>query len=291
MLTLFCVVVGDGSPFPVEMDADQSVGDLKDKIKTKNPNSFHCVAKDLDLYVAFKDNAWLESTNPLALQWIEGDTPYEMQKYLVKGMKMNPFSSLAKALPAPPGQDQLHILVVVPKSADSAAMLRTACDLLQVILPHVLMGSRNTISDRNSNFKANLCSFYDCRRQQKRWIRCLVLDILFPASLVAATYLFRNTYLAFPIMQISDIDDVRKGLLLFQPLKDAFDHCHISFIYDKRNDCFYLKLFDPSIRNTPLIDFMRDPKQRQVLMDAISIAKEPCRYDPRQRLVIWKAKH
>ncbi|CAK4078545.1 unnamed protein product, partial [Aphanomyces euteiches] len=81
-------------------------------------------------------------------------------------------------------------------------------------------------------------------------------------------------------MQISDIDDVRNGLLLFQPLKDAFDHCHISFIYDKRDDSFYLKLFDPSIRNTPLIDFMRDPKQRQVLMDAISIAKEPCRYDP-----------
>ncbi|KAG9398890.1 hypothetical protein AC1031_014198 [Aphanomyces cochlioides] len=94
-------------------------------------------------------------------------------------------------------------------------------------------------------------------------------------------HLFRNTYLAFPMMQISDIDDVRNDLLLFQPLKDAFDLCHISFIYSHCDDSFYLKLFDPSIRNTPLIDLMRDPKQRQVLMDAISRAKEPCKYDPR----------
>ncbi|KAH9110698.1 hypothetical protein AeMF1_007775 [Aphanomyces euteiches] len=115
MLTLVCVVVGDGSPFPVEIDADQSVGDLKDKIKATNPNSILCVAKDLDLYLALKDNAWLESTNPLTLQLIKGETPDEMQNYLGKVMRMNPFSSLDEALPTRPGQDQLHTLVVVPE--------------------------------------------------------------------------------------------------------------------------------------------------------------------------------
>ena len=82
------------------------------------------------------------------------------------------------------------------------------------------------------------------------------------------------------MMQISDIDDVRNGLLLFKPLEHAFDHFQISFIYDQRDDCLYLKLFDPSIANTPIINLMRDPNQKQILMDAINRDKKPCQFEP-----------
>ncbi|KAF0729066.1 hypothetical protein Ae201684_013203 [Aphanomyces euteiches] len=137
------------------------------------------------------------------------------------------------------------------------------------------------MSDRSPNFKANLCLYYDCHRRKKTWIRCILLDISFPASLVTAAHLFRrsNEYLAFPMMQISDIDDERNGLLLSKPLKVAFDHFQISFIYNHSNDCFYLKLFDQSIRNTRLVDAMRNAKQKQVLMNAVSRAKRPCKFD------------
>jgi hypothetical protein len=84
------------------------------------------------------------------------------------------------------------------------------------------------------------------------------------------------------MMQIKKIDDVQNGLLLFKPVEHAFGHFQISFIYDKHNDCLKLKLFDPSIRDTPIIDLMRDPNQRQVLMNAISRKKKPCRFDPKK---------
>ncbi|KAH9137221.1 hypothetical protein AeRB84_017936, partial [Aphanomyces euteiches] len=48
MLTLFCVVVGEGRPFPVEIDADKSVGILKKKIKEEKEYKFP--ADELQLY-------------------------------------------------------------------------------------------------------------------------------------------------------------------------------------------------------------------------------------------------
>jgi hypothetical protein len=41
-------------------------------------------------------------------------------------------------------------------------------------------------------------------------------------------------------------------------------------------------LFDQSIQNTPLIDFIKDHNQRQVVMDAISLLnpKKRCKFDP-----------
>ncbi|KAG3124857.1 hypothetical protein PC128_g27424 [Phytophthora cactorum] len=65
------------------------------------------------------------------------------------------------------------------------------------------------------------------------------------------------------MMQISDIDDVKNGLLLFKPLEHAFDYFQISFIRDD-TDAFRLKLFDPDIRDTRLID-LTDRNGNQVL--------------------------
>ncbi|KAF0686803.1 Aste57867_21400 [Aphanomyces stellatus] len=187
-----------------------------------------------------------------------------------------------------PEEGKIYVLVVVPEGAVSAVGLlsveqvRISSELFLLMLPHVLMECPTTISSRNPHFKANLCDFYNCYRRKYKWIQCMLLGISFPASIVAGAHLFRrsNEYLSNCLMQISDIDDVRNGLLLFKPLEHAFDHFQISFIYDQRDDCFYLKLFDPSIANTPIINLMRDPNQMQVLMDAINRAKKPCKFDP-----------
>ncbi|KAK1929129.1 hypothetical protein P3T76_015422 [Phytophthora citrophthora] len=93
----------------------------------------------------------------------------------------------------------------------------------------------------------------------------MLFDIAFPQSLVFATHLFRrsNEYLASVLMHISDIDDVKNGLLLFQPLKHAFDHFQLSFLLDD-TDILRLKLFDPTIRDIHLID-LKGPNGNKVL--------------------------
>ncbi len=60
MPKLFCVVVGgEGSPFPVDVAAEESVGDLKKKIKVEKDYKFP--ADELDLYLAKSGDAWLNT--------------------------------------------------------------------------------------------------------------------------------------------------------------------------------------------------------------------------------------
>ncbi|KAH9113036.1 hypothetical protein LEN26_010024 [Aphanomyces euteiches] len=60
MLTLLWVVASDGTPLPVEIAADQVVGQLK-KMEEIDYNGH---AKDLQLYLALKDYAWLTDVDP-----------------------------------------------------------------------------------------------------------------------------------------------------------------------------------------------------------------------------------
>ncbi|KAH9140906.1 hypothetical protein LEN26_005255, partial [Aphanomyces euteiches] len=68
MLKLFCVVVGEGRPFPVDIAATETVGDLKEKIKEKI--QYPGRADHLELYLALKgglqlkDGAWLSDEDP-----------------------------------------------------------------------------------------------------------------------------------------------------------------------------------------------------------------------------------
>ncbi|KAF0729067.1 hypothetical protein Ae201684P_003566 [Aphanomyces euteiches] len=101
MLTLFCLVVGERTPFSVDVAANETVGDLKKMIKEENSNTLTCDAKELQLYLALKGHAWLESTSLLVERLMKGETPDEIHEYLVEANKMNPFSKLTKALNPP----------------------------------------------------------------------------------------------------------------------------------------------------------------------------------------------
>ncbi|TMW67273.1 hypothetical protein Poli38472_012389 [Pythium oligandrum] len=161
--------------------------------------------------------------------------------------------------------------------------------LLEVIVPQLLTHAPTTLTDRNRDFNVNLCNFYGCYSRKKSWARCMLLNVAFPKSLVIASHLFRrsNEYLSLVVMQISNIDDERNGLLLLKPLKYAFDHFQISFIRDD-TDAFRLKLFDPSIRSTPLIDpadrngnKVFSTEQTRVLLSNVALSKKRCRFDVR----------
>ncbi|ETP28014.1 hypothetical protein F442_22703 [Phytophthora nicotianae P10297] len=73
MVKLFCVLVGAaGSAFPVDIDASQSVGDLKEAIKEKNED-ITCAARRLNLYLATKgDDAWMTNDEADSVSDVDG---------------------------------------------------------------------------------------------------------------------------------------------------------------------------------------------------------------------------
>lgn len=63
-MKLFCKLVGvNGGAFPVRVDADDTVAELKELIKAKSPGSVEVDAHLLDLYLGKKGDAWLSSSD------------------------------------------------------------------------------------------------------------------------------------------------------------------------------------------------------------------------------------
>ncbi|CAK4830525.1 unnamed protein product [Aphanomyces euteiches] len=123
MLTVFCVVVGEGRPFSIDIDAGKTVDHLKDKIKEKNKNTITCDAKDLQLYLALKgglqlkDGAWLSDEDPDLeglSQPAEGNTV--LPKYVNEERKMRETKKLSKFFsggdyPAYCNDETIHVVV------------------------------------------------------------------------------------------------------------------------------------------------------------------------------------
>ncbi|OWY96594.1 Crinkler (CRN) [Phytophthora megakarya] len=80
MLKLFCAIVGvSGSSFHVDIDENETVGDLKDAIKDKKPLTITCEADQLQLFLAkTTDGAWLtENDVKKGVKDTSGLTPLE----------------------------------------------------------------------------------------------------------------------------------------------------------------------------------------------------------------------
>ncbi|CAK4531219.1 unnamed protein product, partial [Aphanomyces euteiches] len=110
MLTLLCVVVGEGKPFPIDIAADQSVGHLKDKIKGEI--DYDGDADELDLYLAKTGGAWLDTDGAKAVALDEDGK--------VAGFDaMDPTFSLTNpkciGVNFKRNDGDIHVLVVVPE--------------------------------------------------------------------------------------------------------------------------------------------------------------------------------
>lgn len=69
------------------------------------------------------------------------------------------------------------------------------------------------------------------------------------------------------MVDIDDIDDVLNGLLLFKPLKDAFEQRKVSFIYRESTGQLHLKVFDKSLLVQRLFDKL-DEEQQELLLQS-----------------------
>ncbi|KAF0714986.1 Aste57867_3616 [Aphanomyces stellatus] len=133
MPKLFCVVVGDeGSPFPVDVAADETVGDLKKKIKGEI--MYDGRADRLELYIALKNGAWLSDEDPDLeglSQTAEGNAVLPL--YIIDERKMKATKKLSKFFsggnyPAYCNDEKIHVLVVVPEGAVSSTSPTLAND-------------------------------------------------------------------------------------------------------------------------------------------------------------------
>ncbi|KAL7692180.1 putative protein kinase-like domain superfamily [Plasmopara halstedii] len=115
MVKLFCVIVGKaGSAFPVTIDENETVGDLKKLIKAENSATITCDAKDLQLFLARKDGGWLTSFTIDVKKLKEGEKTALIEELTHKKKELQGESGLKKVLAGMllPSTHEIHVLVV-----------------------------------------------------------------------------------------------------------------------------------------------------------------------------------
>ncbi|KAG5177391.1 hypothetical protein JKP88DRAFT_332340 [Tribonema minus] len=109
----------------------------------------------------------------------------------------------------------------------------------------------------NEALKASLIDAYSNVRRMdghKQLVFCMLLQQL-PISTITAARLFpRRSHSTAHRLGIEDIDDVRNGLLLFKPLKRAFHHSQLCFIWDCEWGHCVAYVLDGTLWNEILVD-------------------------------------
>jgi hypothetical protein len=103
--TIFCVVVDNSSPFPVDISPHKTVGHLKKAIKLeKQPDFDKFAADNLDLYLInlAYDGSLIEKTEEL----------------LASHSPLNPTDKLSAVFQGPPEDGIVHILVKPPQTSE-----------------------------------------------------------------------------------------------------------------------------------------------------------------------------
>ena len=101
--TLFCLVVNENTPFPVEIQSDKTVGVLKEAIKNKKQPEFDGFAADrLTLYL---------------VNLLDDDNLTENAKQLLTSKALTALRAtkqLGDLLPGGPAKETVHVLVQEP---------------------------------------------------------------------------------------------------------------------------------------------------------------------------------
>ncbi|TDH70023.1 hypothetical protein CCR75_007029 [Bremia lactucae] len=82
MVELVCALIGVKDVFYVNIDENESMGDLKKTIKTENSNIIKCDARELKLFLARKGDAWLSGSEPSAQQLKRGNVDDDIKSML-----------------------------------------------------------------------------------------------------------------------------------------------------------------------------------------------------------------
>ncbi|KAF9900515.1 hypothetical protein EC991_007219 [Linnemannia zychae] len=106
LLTLFCLVDGESTPFPVKIESTETIGSLKDEIKLKNAPEFDDIAAD-------KLTLWRVSI-PVP-EDDDNQPPILLNNIVTKDKKkLGPATRLSKVFPAELPEETIHFIVQRP---------------------------------------------------------------------------------------------------------------------------------------------------------------------------------
>ncbi|GMF31373.1 unnamed protein product [Phytophthora lilii] len=119
-VSIQCAIVGQvGDSFEVEIDADQLVADLKERVKAGNDAIITVPYPKLQLFLAKKGAGWLPSSELAALL---AEAPVGFEKVPLTDPAWSIHDVLEEMKMPNPGTRQIHVLVVVPTGPTSTVV-------------------------------------------------------------------------------------------------------------------------------------------------------------------------
>ncbi|KAG0020763.1 hypothetical protein BGZ82_011511 [Podila clonocystis] len=126
-LNMFCLVDGESTPFPVEIESTKTIGDLKDLIKAKIPDTFNGVdAKDLTLWrvsILDDDNDDDDNDDDEDLPILLDNIPGKDRK------KLKATRELSDIFDEKPAKRTIHIIVQRPQPVHAPVPARVSTPL------------------------------------------------------------------------------------------------------------------------------------------------------------------
>ncbi|EFJ40379.1 hypothetical protein VOLCADRAFT_108168 [Volvox carteri f. nagariensis] len=156
-----------------------------------------------------------------------------------------------------------QILNVTTKTADVTAKTAAAVDILAKLqrTQFRYTASKASTSRKGDDFKKKLEKFYENTPDEEMKLRCMLLDIKLPKTLVTGAHLFKycwhghiNTLLG---LKPREINNPRNGLLLFKPLEYAYDDSRFAINCKDGDDgpVFFMVLLDTGLKHVKVWDF------------------------------------
>ncbi|DBA75364.1 TPA: hypothetical protein ACH3X1_010631 [Trebouxia sp. C0004] len=86
---------------------------------------------------------------------------------------------------------------------------------------------------------------------------CMLTSEALPSKTVIAAHLYKSSWAVFVELALgfSDIDDVRNGLLLWQPIEHAFDTAQLCFTYDTQTNSFVAQVLNSALLTEKLSSY------------------------------------
>ncbi|KAF9086174.1 hypothetical protein BGX27_003252, partial [Mortierella sp. AM989] len=113
-IKLFCILDGDSSPFPVNLSCDETVGDLKKKIKEEKPNDLQGLDADKlilwHVFIPIEDD---QDDN-------EDDKPFLLKDHQAEAKKIRAkqaATEIYKLFGTAPLKNTIHVIVERPTAA------------------------------------------------------------------------------------------------------------------------------------------------------------------------------
>lgn len=132
-----------------------------------------------------------------------------------------------------------------------------------ILLQSVRPSSGKTGRRDNRPFKLSLYNYYQQMGPPvaifPAHLKCMLTGITMSSEAIVASHLlpYKNKHLS-GLFELPNIDDPCNGLLLFKGIKEAYDRCHICFVYDSESSHFVCKVLNKTVSQKTWKQYVSD---------------------------------